>query len=41
MKIRGDEPYLALRVYVKMSEIHKTGSVTQNLTMNDIWQHIF
>jgi hypothetical protein len=24
MKIRGDEPFLALRVYVKMSEIHET-----------------
>jgi hypothetical protein len=29
MKIRGDEPFLALRVYdyVKMSEIHETGGV--------------
>jgi hypothetical protein len=27
MKIRGDEPFLALRVYVKMSEIHETGRV--------------
>jgi hypothetical protein len=25
MKIRGDKPFLALRVYVKMSEIHETG----------------
>jgi hypothetical protein len=37
MKIRGDEPFFGLKSLVKMSEIHETGGVTQNLTMNDIW----
>jgi hypothetical protein len=31
MKIRCDEPFLALRVYVKMSEIHETGGVWHNI----------
>ena len=41
-KSEATNPFLALRVYVKMSEIHETWwRVTQNLTMNDIWRHIF
>ena len=31
MKIRGDEPFLALRVYVKMSEIYETGGVRHKI----------
>jgi hypothetical protein len=42
MKIRGDEPFFGLKSLCK--NVWNTWNwwrVTQNLTMNDIWRHIF
>ena len=42
MKIRGDEPFFGLKSLCKnVWNTWNWWGVTQNLTMNDIWRHIF